>query len=267
MNRLFVYSLIAALTSVIASNSFAQDAGKAKPKPLKALLVTGGCCHEYAKQKDILKKGLESRAMVEISHVHTDDTTTKARFSLYDSPDWAKGYDVIIHDECTSDVIEPQYVENILNAHKNGIPAVNLHCAMHSYRIKDRDDWFNFVGIQSAKHGPQKPIEITFVDKEHPITKPLENWTTINEELYNNLKLFPGTRELAWGKQDTGKTVDTYVVTWTNEFGKARVFSTTIGHNTATVADDRYLDMVARGLLWSCDKLNPEYLQPFASNP
>ena len=46
------------------------------------------------------------------------------------------------------------------------------------------------------------------------------------------------------------------------EFGKARVFSTTLGHNSETVGDPRYLDMVTRGLLWSCDKLNAEYLQP-----
>ena len=33
-----------------------------EPKPLKVLLITGGCCHDYAKQKDILKKGIEARA-------------------------------------------------------------------------------------------------------------------------------------------------------------------------------------------------------------
>ena len=29
----------------------------ADSKPLRVLLITGGCCHDYAKQKDILKKG------------------------------------------------------------------------------------------------------------------------------------------------------------------------------------------------------------------
>lgn len=264
MNRTIVCSLLILANSVFGNAGFAQDAAKSKPKPLKALLITGGCCHEYDKQKDILKEGIEARAMVVVSHVHTSDTTTKARFSIYEDPNWAKDYDIILHDECTSDVIEPQYVENILNAHRSGIPAVNLHCAMHSYRLPGKDDWFQFVGIQSAAHGPQKPIEITFIDRENPITKPLENWTTVNEELYNNLKLFPTAKPLARGRQDIGSKVDDYVVVWTNQFGKARVFSTTLGHNTATVADPRYLDLVTRGLLWAVDKLNPEYLQPFA---
>jgi type 1 glutamine amidotransferase len=234
----------------------------AEPKPLRALLITGGCCHEYAKQKDILKAGLEARVNVEITQVHTDDSSTKARFEMYEKPDWANGFDVIIHDECSSDVKELPYVQNILNAHQHGVAAVNLHCAMHCYRT-GTDDWFKFVGIQSAAHGPQEPIAIRFLDPDHPITMGLHNWTTLREELYNNIKVFPTAHPLAKGKQTvrqkdgTEKDVE-YVVTWANEYGSTRVFSTTLGHNNATVGDARYLDLVARGLLWSCGKLGAD---------
>ena len=34
------------------------------------------------------------------------------------------------------------------------------------------------------------------------------------------------------------------------------MFSTTIGHNNATVEDARYLDLVTRGLLRACGKLD-----------
>lgn len=239
--------------AVCSSVCLAQD----KPKPIKAMIVTGGCCHEYGKQKEILKIGLQQRVNIDVTLVHTDDTSTKARFEMYEKPDWAKGYDVIIHDECTSDVVEIPYVENILNAHKEGLPAVNLHCAMHSYRF-GRDDWFQFVGIQSRAHGPQKPIDVSFLDRAHPITKNLENWTTVNEELYNNIKPIESAKALARGRQDVGNKVDDYAVAWVNEFGKGKVFSTTLGHNTATVADSRYLDLVANGVLWSVGKLTAD---------
>lgn len=235
--------------------SFAAD-----PAPLKALLVTGGCCHDYGKQKEVLQTGLKQRVNIEIKSIHTTDTTTKARFEIYENSDWAKGYDVIIHDECTSHTIDQPYVDNILNAHKGGVAAVNLHCAMHSYRIPS-DEWFKFVGIQSSGHGPQKPIDVTYLDRSHAITKGLDNWTTINEELYNNvLKVnpFESSIPLARGRQDTGKQVDDYVVAWANTYGKCRVFSTTLGHNTGTVADNHYLDFVARGLLWSVGKLSDD---------
>lgn len=232
-------------------------------KPLRVLLITGGCCHDYATQKDTLKKGLEARAHVQVDQVHTDDKTTKARFDIYQNPDWAKGYDVVIHDECTSDVKDMPYVQNILKAHQK-IPAVNLHCAMHCYRT-GTDDWFKFVGIQSSGHGPQAPIAIHFTDTDHPVTKGLGDWTTIQEELYNNVKVFDTAHVLARGKQaykrQGQEMLDDYVVIWTNQYGDTRVFSTTLGHNNQTVADPRYLDLVTRGLLWSCGKLDPAHLK------
>ncbi|WP_395737041.1 discoidin domain-containing protein [Prosthecobacter sp.] len=234
--------------------------GLAETKPLKALLVAGGCCHDYAKQHVILSQGIQARANVQVDVVWTDDKSVNPPLPLYDNPDWAKGYDIIIHDECAAGVKDMAVVKRILDVHQT-IPAVHLHCAMHSFRT-GTDAWFKHLGIQSASHGPQEPIAITFVDKEHPITKPLADWTTIKEELYNNVNIFDG-HPLAMGKQVVkGKDVD-YVVAWTNEKQGARSFSTTIGHNNDTVADPRYLDLVTRGLLWAMDKLTPEYLTPF----
>jgi putative membrane-bound dehydrogenase-like protein len=237
----------------------------AEPKPLKALLIAGGCCHDYAKQQEILSKGIQARAKVQVDVIWTDDKSTNPPLPVYDKADWAKGYDIIIHDECAASMNNKETLTRILDAHKT-IPAVHLHCAMHSFRTGE-DKWFKHLGLQSTGHGPQEPIAIIFVDKEHPITKPLADWTTIKEELYNNLNVFDA-HPLAMGKQlvkqkdGTTKEV-TSIVAWTNEKQGARSFSTTIGHNNDTVADARYLDLLTRGVLWACDKLNAEYLTPF----
>jgi len=37
------------------------SAARAEDKPIRALLVAGGCCHDYAKQKDILTQGISAR--------------------------------------------------------------------------------------------------------------------------------------------------------------------------------------------------------------
>ena len=59
--------------------------------------------------------------------------------------------------------------------------------------------------------------------------------------------------------------MDETVVVWTNTYNqKTRVFATTLGHNNATVADPRYLDLVTRGLLWSVDKLDEAHSKPAA---
>jgi len=232
--------------------------------PLRALLVCGGCCHDYENQSTTLRDGIQARANVQVDVIRSADNGTKPWFPIYDDPDWAKGYDVIIHDECAADSQDATYVGNILNAHKTGVPAVNLHCAMHSYRTGD-GTWFEFLGLQSTSHGWQKPIEIDFSIAKHPITTGLANWTTVDEELYNNVKVFPSATPLALGSQIQGDgSTDTVVVAWTNDYHGTRVFGSTIGHNNATVADDRYLDLIVRGLLWSCDKLNAEFLRPYA---
>lgn len=248
--------------------------GADAPKPLRALLITGGCCHDYAKQKDILKKGLEERAHVVVEFVHTDDKSTKPPLAILGNADYAKGYDVVIHDECAADVSDPAVIAAVLAPHRAGLPGVNLHCAMHSYRVgnagtkakagDERSAWFDYLGLQSSGHGPQAPIAIRFTDKESPIARELSDWTTINEEHYNNVHVFPGTHALAHGeqviRQDNGSTTNDFIVAWVNEYGakKTRVFSTTIGHNNATVADPRYLDLVARGLLWATGHLRED---------
>ena len=131
--------------------------------------------------------------------------------------------------------------------------------------------WFNFLGIQSSAHNWQKPIAISYTDKEHPISKGFEDWTTVNEELYNNIQVHESAHALAHGKQkqmgkDKQETEVDTIVTWTNnyKFGdkSARVFCTTIGHNNTTVSDPKYLDLVTRGVLWAADKLNDQYLKP-----
>ena len=235
----------------------------AREIPIRALLVCGGCCHDYAKQSVIMKDGIQARANVQVDVIRSEDAGTRPWFPMYENKDWAKGYDVVIHDECAADIKDMTYVQNIVNAHKT-LPAVNLHCAMHSYRT-GTDLWFEYLGIQSSSHGPKKPIAVDFAAAQHPITQGMANWTTINDELYNNVKVFGTAKPLALGHQvqDNSKT-ESAVVAWTNDFHGTRIFNTTLGHENATVADERYLNLVVRGLLWSCDKLNSAYLTPYA---
>ena len=275
---LFVVALVAC--SVLSGSVVTAKEPTKKAAPLKVLLVAGGCCHDYPAQTKLLKDGIEKRINAEVTVILSKDTSTKAVFEIYESDEWAKGYDVVIHDECSANVTERPYVDRILNAHKNGVPAVNLHCAMHSYRWgdfrspvelgADNASWYEMLGLQSTGHGPKFPIDVIFMNPKHPITTGLERWTTVNEELYNNVRIFDGATALVTGNQvvppnkkalkknpnATSKEASA-VVAWTNEFGpqKTRIFSTSLGHQNETVADARYLDFVVRGLLWASGKL------------
>lgn len=252
----------------LASLGAATNLRAADPKPLKALLIVGGCCHDYTFQKRIIADGISARAHVEFTVVQDGGSSTDAKIKLYEDPNWAAGYDVVLHDECFASVKEQEWMDKVLAPHKAGTPAVLLHCAMHCYR-SGTDEWFKFCGIHSTGHGPQVPIAITNIDAAHPSLAATKDWTTIQEELYNNVKVFDSAHPLQKGKQlikqkDGSEKEAEAVVTWTNDYqGKTRVFATTLGHNSYTCADPRYLDMVTRGLLWACNKPAGEYLKKF----
>ncbi len=262
--------------------SVSANEANSDSKKLQVLLVAGGCCHDYSTQAKLLKEGIESRIDAEVTVALSTTANTKTTFEIYKSDDWADGYDVVIHDECSANVTEKPYVNRILAAHQNGTPAVNLHCAMHSYRWgdfrspvqpgSDNSAWYEMLGLQSTGHGPKFPIKVQHANGEHPITDGLDDWTTINEELYNNIRIFDGATALIQGKQMTppnknmlkknpdAKPLEaSAVVAWTNSYGpnKTRVFSTSLGHQNDTVADDRYLELVVRGLQWASNTLPP----------
>ena len=178
-------SLLVALAA-----SCLAPAARADDKPIRALLVAGGCCHDYKHQKDILTEGISARANVQWVIAYDPDGSTQHLNPIYEKDDWAKGFDVVLHDECSADVKDLKVIDRILKPHRDGLPAVVVHCAMHCYRSqgwpKKVTPWFEFTGLPSTGHGAQLPIAVAFLDKDNPITKPLQDWTTINEELYNN---------------------------------------------------------------------------------
>ncbi len=260
-------SAVTTLSLFLMASAFLGTAvaDEAKIKPVRALLVLGGCCHDYNAQKDLLAKGISERAHVDVVIALDKDTTTGHMNPVYEKADWAEGFDVIIHDECSSDVKDLAIIDRILEPHRQGLPAVILHCGMHSYRSegypKSVTPWFEFTGLQSTGHGRQKPINIGFTAPDHLLTRGLADWTTVNEELYNNSegKLLDTATALAIGQQEESNDA---AVVWTNNYrSKTRVFATTLGHNNATVGDARYLDLVTRGLLWSCDRLDEKHLK------
>lgn len=94
---LFILSWAAA-PATFNSAAWAAD----ESQPIRALLVAGGCCHDYKHQKDILTKGISARANVEWKIAYDPDTGTKHVNPIYASDDWAKGFNVVVHDECTA---------------------------------------------------------------------------------------------------------------------------------------------------------------------
>lgn len=227
-------------------------------RPIRALLIAGGCCHDYPKQNEIIRQGVSQRANVqwELFHGGTDRDRT---LPIYQTEDWARGYDIIVHNECYGGVTDVDYVERIVKGHtKHQVPAVVIHCSMHSYRAAKTDEWRKLLGVTSRRHEPGGgPLQVIGRQLDHPIlqgTPP--QWKTPFGELYVIEKTWPNMTTLAtaYGTQ----TQQDHPVIWVNEFEGVRLFGTTLGHHNETMLTDEWLDIVSRGILWACGKLDDD---------
>lgn len=226
------------------------------PKPIKALMITGGGFHDYTAQKKTLAEGISARMNIEWTILH-EGTEREHMHSAYQNPDWAKGYDVVVHNECFGMVKDPEFVAKVAAPHKAGVPAVMLHASVHSYRFVEGDAWREILGMKSMSHEKARDLVVKPLNTEHPVMKGFpKEWADPLDELYKIEKTWDTVVPLAQAYGE--ETKKDHVVIWLNTVGKTRVFATTLGHSDATMKTDVYLDLVTRGILWSVGKLGDD---------
>lgn len=259
MKALF-YLLLLCVTGV---SGVCADAAK----PLKALMITGGCCHDYTNQKRILSEGISARTPVEWTVVHDIEmvegkdiaASREHRSSAYARDDWALGYDVVVHNECYGAMKDAATLGRISRGHLEGrVPAVFLHCAMHSYRMAAEEDanlWRALIGAKSMYHEPGAVLTVKKAEGAHPVIAgfPAEWTTPVKDELYILEKVHDSATVLAHSYSAKLKVENPVI--WVNQAGGVRTFSTSLGHENAVMETPEYLDLVTRGLLWVCGRL------------
>ena len=257
MFRISHFFACVAAVAILTSTSIAEEqtASTSEAKPVQILLVTGGCCHDYRFQAEAMQQAMKDAGVSAVwKIVNEGGNGTDAKIDLYENPNWADGYDVVIHNECFADTKDPGYIRRITEAHKAGANAVVIHCAMHTYRNAEIDDWREFLGVTSRRHDHQSHYEINVVRFEHPILNgfPLDHVSAM-DELYIIEKTWPATTVLATSKSEKDSAV--HPVFWTNQYGKGRVFGTTFGHSNDTFQDKEFLRVLVRGTLWAAGRL------------
>jgi len=234
---------------------------KPAKKNLAVLLVTGGCCHDYDFQSKAMQLAAQEKGIpIDWTIINQGGKGTKAMIELYKNPKWSEGFDVVVHNECFADTADEVYIRSITKPHFDGVNAVVIHCAMHTYRSAKIDDWREFLGVTSRRHDHQSRYPVSVVNADHPIMKGFPaNYTSAMDELYIIEKVWPNTTVLATSKSEKGsgekdsgeKDSGEHAVFWTNQYGKARVFGTTYGHSKDTFSDKVFLATVINGIVWA----------------
>ncbi|WP_170287458.1 ThuA domain-containing protein [Halioglobus maricola] len=261
----FKRARLAAASLLLAASSLAH-AGK-------VLYVTHepGRWHDYSAQLADFRE-VAADASWELT-VATGDKD--ALFDFLRSENFAAGQDAIVYNFCLADSRDMAAMSNLIDQTvSGGVPAVLVHCAMHSWwdtfkkgkpipgnpldkarasksllKQWQQDHpnetmpaWGDFTGIASTKHGPKKPITLVAI-AESPVALNIpDGYATRKTELYNNHYLTPDVVPLLRGIQRNNEEV----VMWLAPRGEGQIIGLTLGHN-----DDEWDDPVFRELLKS----------------
>jgi uncharacterized protein len=238
-------------------DSAAQGRASRPPDPegprVRALVVSGGCCHDYPGQARMLMDAISGIVPVDWMVAIQGGRSTRGHQPVFERDDWAKGYDIVVHNQCFADVTDEQLIRRITGAHRGGPPALVIHCAMHTFRAATVDAWREFLGVTSHRHTRQFAMPVKVVAKDHAVMRGFrEDWVTPVDELYVVDKFWPGATALATAVSPEDQRE--YPLAWVNDYGGTRVFGTTLGHGNATFEDPVFQDLLARGFKWALNR-------------
>ncbi|NQZ58763.1 MAG: ThuA domain-containing protein, partial [Lentisphaeraceae bacterium] len=226
-------------------------------EPIRALLLTGGCCHDYNFQKKRLTEATSARINIKWDVLQEGGQGTSHKHSIYKNRDWAKNYDVIVHNECFARMTDDAFMTQVVEDHKKaGVGIVFIHCSLHTYRDAKQgtEDWRSLIGAYSKRHEHKAQYLVENVAKDHPIMQGFgDEWVVENDELYIITKTYEGFTPL--GRAYGTRTKKFHPCIWAYETKTNKAFGISMGHTNSTFKDDKFIDTVSRGILWTCDKI------------
>jgi hypothetical protein len=102
-------------------------------------------------------------------------------------------------------------------------------------------------------HAVRHVFPVKWVDREHPISKGMDETFLANDELYHKMDLRPSARVLARAYSDAklGGTGREEPIVWTVPFGAGRVVHIPLGHDTAAMFQTGFVTTFARSVEWA----------------
>jgi hypothetical protein len=218
--------------------------------PVNAMIVTGGCCHDYTGQSKVLMDTLNAVMPINWTVVQGMSSLPDGKLPLYENPDWAKGMDIVIHNECWANGDLPAQIRQ--NITRPSVPRMFFHCTLHSYRVMTDDSWRELIGMTSRRHTRAHNILLKWAEGD-PITDGLPPFVTPIDELYVIEKVWPNTKALATAvSPEAGNP--TFPLVWTHEYRGSRIFGTSLGHGNETFHANQFKELFTRGFRWALKK-------------
>ena len=185
------------------------------------------------------------------------DVRVENTMDVYKDTDYMSSLSLVV-PIWTMASIEPEQKQGLMEAVYGGVGLAGFHGGLIDAFRNDCDYQF-MTGGQFIGHpgGVIPSYDITIVDKDHEITKGIDDFELTNTEQYY-CHVDPGnhvlctttvTGEHGDATTYTPGTVMPYV--WTRGWGKGRVFVASWGHTDKDFDNANALEITKRGMLWA----------------
>ena len=258
-------TLIAAtvmLLSVVSNARpvLAQPSPPPDPNKIQVLILTGQHVHPWRETTPGLKTILEDTGKFEV-RINEEPRGI--------GPETLLNYDLVVvnyYNRGAKDRWGERAEAALQDFVRAGRGLVLYHLALGAfdgwveYERMSGGSWRPMQGHHSARHDFMVDIK----DTDHPITRGLKSFMMLKDELYANLRWQPdGTftvlatayddHSLYGGKarQPIPGSGIHQPILWTTEYGKGRVFITTLGHDGDNVRQPGFGVTFARGAEWA----------------
>jgi len=224
---------------------------QAAPKKVLVVTVTKGFRHSSiaTAEKILAELGQKSGAFtVDYARVEPSDPQFKGADGKPDkakvdaaiekvlaekmSPAALKNYDGVIFANTTGDLPLPDK-QAFLDWIKSGKAFMGMHSATDTFRDHNPPDpYVEMIGAEFKTHGAQVGVEPINQDPKFPACRHLPPVWKVFDEIYQ-LKSFDRAKMhglLTLDKHPNDKTPGDYPIAWCKQYGKGRVFYTSLGH-------------------------------------
>jgi len=214
-----------------------------KPEKPKAVLWIGGHSHDFEAIAKIMTDFLPKQAPIEIEVVRDG--------SFVDSAG-AEHLDVILMNHCYNSaegVLNEKQKQNLLKLVHDGTGIVAIHASYYSFT--DWNEYHDkFFGARFIRHGKVDVIlEVTITDKEHPITKNLDDSFEAHSELYQSSPIPKDCRILAYSKEKG--QAESFPSVWVNNYGRGRIATILPAHWPDTYRLAAFQRLITASTLWA----------------
>ena len=214
---------VAVALSLTAFSALAQA-----PKKLLVVTVTKGFRHSsIATAEKVLGTLAQKDGSFSVDYVRNDQEMAEKM-----TPESLKRYDGVIFANTTGDLPLPDK-QAFLDWIKSGKAFIGMHSATDTFRgHQPLDPYVEMIGGEFKTHGAQVEVECINQDPQHAACRHLGPSFKLKDEIYilNGFQRSKVHGLLTLDKHPNEKTPGDYPIAWCKEYGKGRVFYTSLGH-------------------------------------